>query len=368
MRVHELVDTFTAAGNPLLTYGSGASVADGRLSLVLGANGYVSSTGLLDLTRSRVDVELVEVPVTTRSRVAVVLDAEQFSGDAVWWAIDAGVISAVRIDGGAFTSGWSAPYDPEAHRWLSIRHERDVVVWATSRDGDDWIDRALLLPGIALTSLRLSLTGTLADLDVEGDDGLIAGPARFDNLNAPPAAAPDPLTIIGSDPLAPGIAVDVLPATGGEGVFALDGSELDGGDRLEWGAGSASWLNVVCDVTRVSIRRGATAALGPIVRTEAGTCSLRILDTERRFDPTVNSGTIHPRTPIRVRAYGERPALELVELRRNLVPNPATTGSVQPYAATSANLSIVGGWLRATTTTLATAGPGAAERLTGAPA
>ena len=109
-------------------------------------------------------------------------------------------------------------------------------------------------------------------------------------------------TLVATEPGAPYLAVDVLPDNV-PGTFALDQSELDGEDLLGWGMDG--WLNVVCDVQSVEVTRGATRLQGPLTRTEAGTCSVRLSDTDRRFDPTLNADAVRPGTPVRLRAWND---------------------------------------------------------------
>jgi hypothetical protein len=113
----------------------------------------------------------------------------------------------------------------------------------------------------------------------------------------------DPLTVTGVDG-APNIAVDIAPA-GVEGVFTVDDSEVDGPELLSWG--EVGWLNVVCDVTEVRVRRGASRMHGVLTRTEAAAVTVEVLDEGRRFDPLVNADVVHAGTPIRLRAWGLEP-------------------------------------------------------------
>jgi hypothetical protein len=72
-----------------------------------------------------------------------------------------------------------------------------------------------------------------------------------------------------------------------------------------WGdADPGLWENVVCDVQSLSLRRGAAQLAGLLTQTEAGTVSIVLSDTERRFDPMANADTVHKGTPLRVRAWG----------------------------------------------------------------
>lgn len=305
MKVHELVDTFDAA-NPALAYGSAATRNGGRLSLALSAafTGAVQSVEQLDLTASQLVVELVTVPTSVRSRVSVTLTNTDSSAEFLAWTVTHGTLAAVRYIEQTQTTGWSAPFDPAAHRWLAIRHEPGAVIWSTSPNGIVWTDRAMLSTSIPLDAMRLVLSAGLIELaDPGDDDGVTPAPALLDNLNAAPVAvSDDPQTSIATD-WAPNLAIDVLPTTGGEGTFVLDTSELDGFALLGWGSGADEWLNVVCDVSSVHIARGMTTALGPLYRAEAGSCTVGLIDTERRFDPTVNADAIHPGTPLRVRAW-----------------------------------------------------------------
>lgn len=113
----------------------------------------------------------------------------------------------------------------------------------------------------------------------------------------------DPSTIIGEAD-APNLALDVLPDNV-PGTFLLDVSELDGLDRLGWGA--EGWANVVCDVTSVRSTRGATRLQGALTRAEAGNLTITLRDTERRFDPTINADAIHPGVMVRLRVWGTVP-------------------------------------------------------------
>ena len=115
-------------------------------------------------------------------------------------------------------------------------------------------------------------------------------------------------------PGAPNLAVDLLPGTGGRGDFVLDVSELDGVDQLGYGFDGGTWVNYVCDVTRVTLRRGATRLQGPLTRAELGTCTVSVRDTERRLDPTINGDAIHKGVPFRIRAWGvDNPFEEAVD-------------------------------------------------------
>lgn len=315
-KVHELVDTFDAA-NTALTYVGPATRDAGRLSLPLRAaatdpdtgqpipQSSVRSTALLDFTDSELELELVRVPTSIRSRVTLSLSNPTTAAEFVAWQITAGVVRAIRYVGQQQTTGYSATFTTDLHRWLKIRHEQGAVVWSSSADGREWVDRAILLVPFPVTAMRVTVSSDLVELANPGDDdGASPLPALADNLNlAPPAHVGDPVTMIAADGNAPNIAVDVLPTVGKAGTFTLDRSRLDGPELIAWGEG-LEWLNVVCDVQTVQIVRGSRGAANPTQRiADAGTCTLVITDTERRFDPTVNAAAIDPRTPIRVRAW-----------------------------------------------------------------
>lgn len=112
----------------------------------------------------------------------------------------------------------------------------------------------------------------------------------------------DPVTFSGEDGT-PYLAVDVIPDDMG-GVFLLDSSFLDGPEALAWENDPAAWVNIVCDVTGLRSRRGATRLQGVLTRAEAGTASIDLEDLQRRFDPLVNADAIHRGTPIRMRGWG----------------------------------------------------------------
>lgn len=319
-----IVDTFDAA-NAALTYYGPATRTAGQLVMPMLANtrtdpesgnplptSAIQSTNLVDLGDSYVLVELVRVPTTLRSTVNLTVTEQTHSG-FVSFEIVNGTIRAVRYvwdNPGLNATGWSAPYDPIAHRWLKIRSERGSIVWSTSFDGREWVDRAVLVAPFPVSTVRFTIAGYLHELaDPGSDDGLDPGNLIIDNLNAPPPLpGTDPLTTIGSDGGAPNLAIDVLPSVGKFGTFTLNRSRLDGVELLGWGYG-AQWSNIVCDVQQVQITRGSTGAVDPLDQVDAGTLAVVLTDTERRFDPTINADAIHPRTPIRVRAWaGNDPA------------------------------------------------------------
>lgn len=113
----------------------------------------------------------------------------------------------------------------------------------------------------------------------------------------------DPLTIVARDG-APNLAVDVQPSVV-EGTFSVDVSLLDDPDLLGWADDPDVWVNVVCDVTRLVLRRGATRLQGVLTRAEAGIATVELLDSARRFDPLLNADAIHAGTPLRLRSWGE---------------------------------------------------------------
>lgn len=81
---------------------------------------------------------------------------------------------------------------------------------------------------------------------------------------------------------------------------------LDSGNTL---AGEV-WTDVSTYVRKLTIRRGASRAEGPVVRYEAGTCAVELDNSDRRFDPTnlagpyVSAGIpqVRPMCPVRVTA------------------------------------------------------------------
>lgn len=61
--------------------------------------------------------------------------------------------------------------------------------------------------------------------------------------------------------------------------------------KLDTGTLSAEvWTDITAYATAFSTRRGASRAEGPIIRFEAGTCSVTLDNADRRFDPTNLSG------------------------------------------------------------------------------
>jgi hypothetical protein len=128
---------------------------------------------------------------------------------------------------------------------------------------------------------------------------------------------------------APYLAVDIQPDVL-TGVFTLDVSELDGRDRLAWDQ-EPVWLNVVCDVTGVNVRRGATRLQGVLTRAEAGVATIQATDLAGQLDPLLNGDAIHKGTPFRLRAWGDYWDAEAEEL----VPYdvPLFTGEVDTLEA-----------------------------------
>lgn len=324
MKAHQFVDTFDTQRADLWQYAGPATVASGRLVLPLieagwdpAANGGLGaevpaasiSAVPVQLTGSRFVIEAVSVPTTARSSVSVTLaDADEDNlGEFIEWSIEHGTLTALRYIDQVTATGWSAPFDPIAHRWLSIRHEPGVIVWSTSPDGVGWTDRAQLMTTLGVDAMHLAVSAYLRELaNPEDDDGLDPAPALFDNANNPPVSlmGDDPLTEIVSDGNAPNLAIDVSIIDDETSSLVLDESELDGYAVLGWGDNPNGWVNIVCDVTRVQISRGTTGNLGPLAQTEAGTCAVQLTDIERRIDPTINGDVIHPGTGVRVRAWG----------------------------------------------------------------
>jgi hypothetical protein len=112
----------------------------------------------------------------------------------------------------------------------------------------------------------------------------------------------DPVT--GGPDGAPYLAVDVQPDNLA-GVFTLDVSELDGPDVLGWTAEDAgTWVNVVCDVLQVDLRRGATRHQGLLTRAESGTVTIQVRDEQQQLDPLTTGEQVHKGTPLRLRAWG----------------------------------------------------------------
>lgn len=114
--------------------------------------------------------------------------------------------------------------------------------------------------------------------------------------------ATDPAT---SGPLgAPYLAVDIQPDVL-NGVFTLDVSELDGPDVLAWTEENAGqWVNVVCDVTQVSLQRGVTRLQGVMTQAESGTVQVQVTDYGGQLDPLRSANAVHKGTPFRLRAWG----------------------------------------------------------------
>lgn len=162
----------------------------------------------------------------------------------------------------------------------------------------------------------------------------------------------DPATFPGDG--TPSLAVDLQPDNLA-GTFRLDTSELDGPDRLGWtDADAGSWLNIVCDVMRVSGLRGSTRQRGVLTRPEAGTATLVASDTAGQLDPMTNGDAIHRGTPIRLRAWGYAPVLQAVETRRNLATDPAMT-SLVGWSGANVSTALGAGGVRLTKTTAAVA-------------
>lgn len=149
--------------------------------------------------------------------------------------------------------------------------------------------------------LVINRTSTL-QLTGRGDGNGVLALARTSTLELITTTLPDDVVTLNPAD-APHLAVEVRADLADE-TFTLDYSELDGDDRLDYGPEEeGGWANVVCDVTRVSTRRGFTRAQGVPVRAEAGTVDLELIDTERRFDPVAGRGAIYRGVLLRVRAW-----------------------------------------------------------------
>jgi hypothetical protein len=129
--------------------------------------------------------------------------------------------------------------------------------------------------------------------------------------------------------------VDVQPDNL-EGVFTLDVSELDGPDTLGWRAEDAGqWVNVVCDVSRLSMRRGATRLQGVLTRAEAGAVTVVLTDYSGTLDPLLNGDAVHKGTPLRLRAWGDQWGYQWLLSRTNLALNPRLAGGPSGWSTST---------------------------------
>jgi hypothetical protein len=88
------------------------------------------------------------------------------------------LFASYYLDNVGFT-GYSAPYDPELHRWWRIRDHLGRTYWETSPDGTSWTTRYDVPNPTPVTALDVQLA-------VGCDSGCTASTVRFDNYNLPP--------------------------------------------------------------------------------------------------------------------------------------------------------------------------------------
>lgn len=86
----------------------------------------------------------------------------------------------------------------------------------------------------------------------------------------------------------------------GDAARGMIGTAAIGGDF---------WVDVTADVTSVTTQRGSTRLDGPIVRYDAGTCTIELLNLNRDYDPTNAAGPYYgqvtPMRAVRVRATAD---------------------------------------------------------------
>lgn len=306
-----------AAAGPDWTLGAAASVTaafsdDGTTTELVGQvndayTGSAWSAATWDLTSSRVAVHITPPNPGEGSIEAQLLlsaaAADPAVGDGLLWAWDRGGLRAGYRTAGVTSWAVQLTYDPLRHAWWRIRETNGLVLWDLSPDGITWtgVGFAARPAGLNLTTLRVTLrTGHWLTPSIEDPDP--AMPTRWHAVNVTPDPPLDPATLPGEG--LPYLAVDVIPDVL-LGSFVVGESEVDGADLLAWtDIAEGSWLNVVCDVTGISLVRGAQRADGALQQPEAGTCTVGLQDTSRRFDPLANNDAVHPGTPLRVRAWG----------------------------------------------------------------
>lgn len=295
--MHSLRDAFDTADTSQWVFDDSATTSGGRLRItsvpdqMAGAHSVAS----YDLRGSEFLVELVSAPAGASATVAL-HGAGGPSIAGLGFTVSAGQLTEVwrAVQGARETVALLTP-DPFAQRWLRIRERVGIVYWDTSPDGLEWFPTGSWLadPALDLSALQVLLAWSDSDVPVV---------ALFDNANVTLGES-DPATLTGQLG-APHLAIDVQPDVV-TGVFALGVSKLNGPDVLAWSdADPATWLNIVCDVTALNVRRGATRLQGALTRTEAGTCSLTLSDTLGAFDPLTNPNVLHKGAPLRVRAWG----------------------------------------------------------------
>lgn len=332
--LHTLQDGFDQPTS-LWQYGAGAVADRGQLTIRPDLNpdvgrteGTVRSAVAYDLRGSFLVVELTHAAHSIMHSTGLGAFTDDPWSNAVLWEVwddgNAGTPSGqtlralARVAGGDLLLA-TFPYDPDLHRWLRLRESAGAVYWDSSPDGFTWTTRTGWSSALDLSSVRAWVGVWNGSPQEPLDSSVVEQVNLVTGLD-------DPTTLTGA-PGEPYLAVDVVPDNL-TGTFQLDSSVLDGLDELAWSTDApGAWRNIVCDVTAVSYQRGATREQGALTQTEAGTCTVTLTDPLRSFDPLTNADAIHRSTPLRLRAWGYADALETLEVRRNLVPNPAVRTS-----------------------------------------
>ena len=314
--LHTLVDTFHTLDATRWTFTAGrAFITAGRLEVTPGwvedpdalsvttrFGGEVWSTASWDARGSQLAVEVpaingagsgtTELGVFTASpRTNSLLWLAGFDSTSPWGY----VLRAVRRVNGVQTVVATLRSDQQERRWLRIRENAGTAYWETSPDGYVWKTIGSAAANQDLSAVQVCMGtwyGSPADVSVS---------ALFDSLNLDLTAG-DPVTTTGEDG-DPYLAVDVQPDNA-VGTFRIGSSRIGGPDRIAWSTDDpATWVNVVCTVTAVNMRRGATRKQGLLTRTEAGTGTITVDDTTGQFDPNLTTA-IRKGTPVRLRAWG----------------------------------------------------------------
>lgn len=322
MKAEQLIDGWITLDAGRWVAGPGVTAAGGRLTIpesyttspdtTLGHySTAVESVASWDLTGSHIVVELVTPPdgptVIAATEARLLLHLGNADGPWLAFEYDGGSLHAgYRLAAGVaaqWVTEWG-DWSTQARFWRIA--ERDgVIEWATSADLYEWAT-------VGYVPTLGPFIGALGALKIRLEAGwwtpapglLLATPtppAVFGPVNPTAGLPDDPGTLIAVAG-APNLAVDLLPDVL-PGTFVVADHQVGSDELLGWGSGAEQWVNVVCDVQRVAVRRGATRLQGVLTRTEAGEGVVELEDVARRFDPIINGDAVHPGISVRVRAW-----------------------------------------------------------------
>jgi hypothetical protein len=137
-------------------------------------NGYVSAS-FFNFTGLQAKVKLVRAPTGTNAEAVLTVGID--AGNRYIIGIRGGQLCSTSVVNGAWSEN-TQPYDPLAHKFMRIRHDKnnDTINFETSGDGLFWTSARSIQRTLAITNVKIDL--------VAGSNGQVPLPglAVFDDF------------------------------------------------------------------------------------------------------------------------------------------------------------------------------------------